>query len=76
MAFFNNQEAFGLPKGTVRATVLLLLTVTMCRMAADHGEAAAALIAAFGTAAGFYFGAKPTNGSKNGEESPHAPTAP
>ena len=63
--FFSHDEAFGLPKGTVRGAVFIILTLTMCQLATTHPEILDALKVAFGTAIGLYF-------SKNG----HEPTKP
>jgi len=54
-AFFSHEEAFGLPKGTVRGIVFILLTVTMCYLAKDHPEVLDSLKVAFGAAIVLYF---------------------
>jgi len=69
--FFSHDEAFGLPKGTVRGIVFIMLTLTMCRLAKDHVEILDSLKVAFGAAIVLYF-QKPSNG--NGTHGgPHVP---
>ena len=75
VAFFSHDEAFGMPKGSVRATALLIMTGTICWMAATHGgTAGAALLTAFGSAVTFYFVGKKANGDHN-DAPPPAPPA-
>lgn len=60
VAFFNKQEAFGLPAGTVRATIALVLVgglLAALFMELD-GEALTVLAGLAGSAVGFYFGTR------------------
>jgi len=63
--FFSHDEAFGLPKGTVRGVVFIILTLTMCKLANTHPEILDSLKVAFGAAIVLYF-QKPTNGNGHG----------
>lgn len=67
--FFSHDEAFGLPKGTVRGIAFLMLAGTLCYLAPKQPEVLEALKVAFATAVGLYFGSKttpPTNGGTHG----------
>ena len=58
MAFFNKNEAFGLPAGTVRATLAIGLVAALVYAVIwgdVSGEALALLAALAGTAVAFYF---------------------
>ena len=58
---FSHDEALGLPKGTVRGIVFILMTATICVMAARQIAIPAEFAAAWGGIVGLYFGQK-TNG--------------
>lgn len=54
--FISHDEAFGLPPGTIRGTVLLILTITVCYLSVREGKMSETLSTAFGLAVGYYFG--------------------
>ena len=58
MAFFNKHEAFGLPSGTVRAALALILVggLLAALFLELSGEAVTVLAGLAGSATGFYFG--------------------
>ena len=75
IAFFNPHEAFGLPRGTVRASVWLIVTITICYMAVTGKEIQNALWSAWGAIVGYYFGqakANQGNGQANDLRNPMA----
>lgn len=69
VAFFSHDEAFGLPKGSVRGIAFLALTGTLCTLAPTHPEVLEALKVAFAAAVGLYWGGKngapPANGGNH-----------
>ena len=63
MAFWNKNEAFGFPKGTVRATLALLLVGALIAAVLYYdvpAEGVTILSTLAGTALGYYFGARGT----------------
>lgn len=70
MAFFNKNEAFGLPKGTVRAVLALTLVGALVAAILVYDVAAEGvtlLSTLAGTALGYYFGARGAEKSSEGE---------
>ena len=65
---FSHDEALGLPKGTVRGLVFLVMTTAICYMAIKQLPIPAEIAAAWGGVVGLYFGGKSGNG--NGHEPP------
>lgn len=68
MAFFNKNEAFGLPQGTVRATLALLLVGALVAAIVYYdvnAEGITLLSTLAGSALGYYFGAR-----GNGDSTP------
>ena len=71
--FFSHDEAFGLPKGTVRGIAFLMLTWTLCSLSPSHPEVLEALKVAFAAAVGLYWGGKIGNGNGHGTPPPPTP---
>ena len=61
--YFSHSEAFGLPKGTVRASVFLILTGTVCLLAILGKAIPELLGVAWGSVVGFYYGQSTTKGN-------------
>lgn len=56
-------EPLGLPKGSVRAAITLIVVVVTCGVAALKGTVPDVLGMAFGTVVASYFSARPKGGS-------------
>ena len=67
LKYFGNEEAFGLPKGTVRGLVFLMLTSTICLLALHAKEIPAQFLAIYTGVVGFYFGQAISNGKPKEE---------
>lgn len=70
--FFSHDEAFGLPKGSIRGMVFLIMTATVCLLASKQQPIPAELAAAWGGIVGLYFGGK-GNGNGHGTPPPATP---
>jgi hypothetical protein len=66
MAFFRDDEALGLPKGTIRGIALLVIVGTVCALAVLQKEVPDALSMAFSTLIGFYYGTKKAQNGPSG----------
>jgi hypothetical protein len=67
----SHDEAFGLPQGTVRGIVFIVLTVTMAQLCLKGAPIPAELSNILAGIVGFYFGQKTGNG--HGLPPPPAP---
>ena len=55
---FSHDEAFGLPKGTVRAVVLVILTTSVCLLSILSKDIPDTLSMAFAASVAYYFAQK------------------
>ena len=53
---FSHDESFGLPPGTIRSFVLMMMSATVCYMSIKGLEISETLASAFGLAVGYSFG--------------------